>query len=702
MKIEKVHSPQPKRVAKKNQKQKVGIALPLSDVWVPLLLALVAFLVYWPSLKSDFVYDARQEILVEGFITSPANLVDVLSFKVLGMNLMLGDRPGQLLYLMVQAALFGKSPWGYHLSSNLLHATNVALLFVFMRRLVEQEVMKPGQKNGLKVQLALVSVSLIFALHPIATEPVSGVSFSSDLLATLFVLLALLAATAFHPEKPQTTVPMGGAGIFCAFAAVTCKESGLAAAALLIVYWFLFRREEAKGPWFCFLGCAMAVTAIFLAARFQFAPSTPDIVSYLGGSLSQVFLIQPRLWVFMMGKLCWPAQFSADYTLENVSGLMASMAWAILIVVVLLQGWLATRSRIGAMGVAVYWLGLATVSNFMPLYRILADRFYYLPLAGVALQLLALLLIMLRTRYGFWMMIVPLFGALLPLTQLSLNREEVFASDYSLWSDTLRVSPFSWLAHSNLAVALQAKGEDDEALAEFQKALAINPDFAQDYVELSNIYLEKGRADDAIVACRKALDLVPKFARAHYNLGIALAQKGQVDEAMTEFRKALVIDPSFGEADGNLGNALLQTGRVDEAMAEFQRALALDPNHAEVHNSYGVAFLQKGQVDEAIAQFQSALKINPNYAKAHCNLGSTFAQKGQMEEAIAEFQKAVAIKPDLAEARTDLGNALLQKGELDAAIVQLQEALRLNPDDSNAQRDLVEAQGMARQTHGSK
>jgi hypothetical protein len=110
-----------------------------SSLGSPLLLAAIAFLLYWPSLSSDFVYDARAEILDEGFITSISNLPTVLSFKVLGMPLMLGDRPGQILYLMLIAAVCGKTPFGYHLCSNLLHAVNVALLFVLLRRMAATE-----------------------------------------------------------------------------------------------------------------------------------------------------------------------------------------------------------------------------------------------------------------------------------------------------------------------------------------------------------------------------------------------------------------------------------------------------------------------------------------------------------------------------------------------------------------------------------
>ena len=147
-----------------------------SNVWLPLLLATITFLIYWPSLSFDLVYDARTEILEEGFITTLANLPAVLSLKVLGMDITLGSRPGQLLYLMLIAAFSGKAPFGYHLCSNLLHAINVALLFVLLRRLMPVEVAGLTNTEALKAQLAAAAVTLVFALHPIAVEPVASVS----------------------------------------------------------------------------------------------------------------------------------------------------------------------------------------------------------------------------------------------------------------------------------------------------------------------------------------------------------------------------------------------------------------------------------------------------------------------------------------------------------------------------------------------
>jgi hypothetical protein len=392
-------------------------------------------------------------------------------------------------------------------------------------------------------------VTLIFAVHPLSVEPVAGVSYCSDLLVVFFTLLGLLAGTSFAPRPFRRALVFGAAGTFCSFAAVDCKESGVSAAALLIVYWFFFRRQERKEPWLWFLAAALAVTGAFLAARFAGSEHlpTPDPLAYLGGSASQVFWIQPRLWVFMMGKLFWPVSLSGDYTLDDVKGLSFRPALAILLVVVALQIWLARKSRLGALGVATYWIGLATVSNFLPLYCIEADRYYYLPMAGVAMQFLALLQFVAGSE-RFWFGLAPLGLALVPLTVATLNREPVFTSDITLWTDTLRVNPLGQRAYRNLADAYYHLGRLDEAIADNEKALALNPDYID----------------------------------AHFNLALALYDKGDHDGAIAHFRRVLALNPNFGPAHMLLGAILMEAGRKAEAVTEFEAELRLNPGDEKV------------------------------------------------------------------------------------------------------------------------
>lgn len=492
-----------------------------------MVLAAATFLVYGPSLKSDFVYDARQEILEEGFITSWSNLPAVVSLQVLETNLMLGDRPGTLLYLMLIAAICGQEPFGYHLGSNLLHAANVVLLFGLLLRLIKPELAGQTRSTVLKVQLAAAAAALLFALHPIAAEPVAAVCYSSDLLVTFFTLLALLSVTAFRPNNLPIALGTGGVCTLCAFAAVTCKESGAAVAPLLVAYWFLFRRGEAKIPWLLLFIAATSVTGIFLTARFFYATSSGQVASsYFGGSFLRVFLIQPRIWVFMLGELAWPTRLSADYTPDRLSGISTLLALIILTGVGWFQVWLWRRSRLGALGIAIYWLGLATVSNFIPLVRPMADRFYYLPLAGVAMQLLALLVMASRSRWGLGACL-PLIGLFLPLTFLTLKREAVFTNEFSLWSDTIQASPRSSTAYTGLGNVLFEKGQLDEAMAAYEKAVEINPNQAKAHYYLGMVFAKKERWDEAIAQFQWTLQIKPDYTEAHDMLISVEAVKSQ-------------------------------------------------------------------------------------------------------------------------------------------------------------------------------
>lgn len=168
----------------------------------------------------------------------------------------------------------------------------------------------------------------------------------------------------------------------------------------------------------------------------------------------------------------------------------------------------------------------------------------------------------------------------------TLRRNRDYRTEYSIWLDTVMKNPASHRSHNNLGIAILQKGQVDEAIVHYQKALQIKPDFAE----------------------------------AHNNLGKALRQAGQVDEATIHYKRALEINPDFAEAHYNLGNALLQKRQVNEATIHYKRALEIKPDYAEAHNNLGMASFQKGQMDEAITHLELAIKINPTALDALNNL----------------------------------------------------------------------------------
>ena len=662
---------------------------------MPLLLAVVALLAYAPSLRSDFVSDARKEILEEGFVTSISNLPKIISLKVLGMHLMLSDRPGEMLYLMLNAALWGQAPFGYHLSSILLHAFNVALLLVILRRLAGSES-REIQPGSIKLQLALVLPALIFALHPIATESVAEVSFSSSLLVAFLTLLALWAAIAFRPDDRKKRLIFGTIGTLCAFGAVLTKESGIAIPLLLIVYWFFFRRHEEKTPWLVFLATALAATAAAISVILLFAVSGQTSLDYLGGSFARVLQIQPQLWLFMMGQVLWPTHLVADYTLADMNLPSTPMALAILAVVLGAQAWLAFRSRIGALGVATWWLGLMTVSNFVPLYIFLADRFYYLPLAGAAMQMAAILLLLLRTRWVYGLAVGTALAAIPFLICLTITREAAFSNDAALWSDTLKKSPHSYLARYSLGVALIKQGRLEEAADELGQAVTDDTTNSSSCVCLGLIADCRGRPDEAIPQFERALALNPRNSEAHGDLAVALCQVGRMDDGIEQFHEALAIDPDDASAHANLGLALAQKGQEEPAIEQMQTALQIDPKSIEAHYQLGNLLARRGQSNLAEEQLLDVLQLKPDHVEARTNLGVLYTHEGRFDQAILQFGQALKIRPDSADIHDDLGVALVQKGDVSKAITEFREALRLQPGFQAAQANLSRAQAAAK------
>jgi Flp pilus assembly protein TadD len=117
--------------------------------------------------------------------------------------------------------------------------------------------------------------------------------------------------------------------------------------------------------------------------------------------------------------------------------------------------------------------------------------------------------------------------------------------------------------------------------------------------------------DEAIVQFQKAVALQPEAPEGHSNLGNALVRKGQMEEAIIELRKAVKIQSSDAVVQNTLASLLLRQRRADEAMDHFRKAVQIDPKLASAHSSLANLLLQRGQLDEAITHYQAAIEAQP-------------------------------------------------------------------------------------------
>jgi tetratricopeptide (TPR) repeat protein len=351
------------------------------------------------------------------------------------------------------------------------------------------------------------------------------------------------------------------------------------------------------------------------------------------------------------------------------------------------------------LGFAAFWFFaiLAPTSSVIPVaIQPMAENRLYLPLAAVAVGVVLLAFFAVRR----WALIgAALIAAVLGV--LAAIRNGDYASERSIWEDTVKKNPSNARAHNNLGFILSREGETAPAIAEFETALRLSPDDPRTHDNLGNAWVGlPGRLDDAIHEFQLALRADPDFAEAHNNLGNAwLKSPGHLPEAISEYEAALRLKPNdvevssnLAQARNNLGNALLETpGHTAEAIAQYEEALRLKPDYAVGHANLARALAsQSGRLSEAVEQFKAALRLDPGDALVHDDLGNTLSRiQGRTEEAIAEYQTALRLQPRLAEAHNNLGSVLLAlPGRRAEAVDEFRAALEIRPDFAEAHNNL--------------
>ncbi len=479
------------------------------------VLAVVTALIYAPSLQGEFVYDDRVQIRVMDYLHKPAHFLDVLSFRVLARDVLDRNRPVQLLSLMLDAAVWGRIPFGYRLTNLGLHITASLLVFAVSLRLIR----KGGPPPAWYRAGAAAAGALFFAVHPIMVETVSAASFREDLLACCFTLGALLLAS-FYPAK-RGSILLGVTG--CTLLAVGSKETGAAVPVLIAAYWLVFRDRSARRAWLFMIGLSALVVGAFLAARFVLTPHEStiflDAAPRLGGSLPATLKIQPRIWVFQVQTLLNPLSLSADYgpySLRHIGFPLALMVLTGVAVAVGAWSWFDRRVLFAA---ACYIVPILPVSNLLPMYRPLADRYLYLPMVGIALAIVfATESVGRRSHSWIWPLCAAGFevAVLLVLGGLTVQRVHVWQDRRALWLDTVQKNPVSITAQNNLAFALLDAGRPYLANEHWQKALQIsNGKHADAWAGLALGLQAMSQERHASRALSKAIDLEPRYGDPH-------------------------------------------------------------------------------------------------------------------------------------------------------------------------------------------
>lgn len=244
-------------------------------------------------------------------------------------------------------------------------------------------------------------------------------------------------------------------------------------------------------------------------------------------------------------------------------------------------------------------------------------------------------------------------------------------------------------AHLGMAEAHWALGDIESAIAEFTRALDIQPQAPAVWHRLGACHRALGQATDALRCFLRAVEQAPDLAEAHNDLGTTFNGLGRPVEAAACFERALAENPELIESWNNLGNVLRQLGKPQEAERCFRKALSIKVDFAEAELNLGIVLQARNATDEAMFFYRQALIHRPDLVQAHNNLGVLFTERGRHAEAIAEFAAALQQQPDFPEAWNNLGNVYKNAGDLEPAMEAFARAVELRPDYSGAHSNFL-------------
>ncbi len=507
---------------------------------------------------------------------------------------------------MLDCQLYGSNPWGHHLTSVLIHAANVALLFMVLRSLTA--ALGPS-----------LFAALLFGLHPLRVESVAWIAERKDVLSTMFWLLTVWSYAAYvKSRKPVNYWLM----LACFVLGLMSKPMvvTLPFALLLLDYWPLARmgRERLgrlvweKMPLFVLAAAGSVVT--FLAQKSQGA-----VIEYL--PLSYRLETAVLAYIRYLGKFLYPANLAILYPHPKSWSILAVLAAAALFIGISIAVFMSRRSRpcivagwLWYVGTLVPVIGIIQIGS-----QSMADRYTYIPGLGLILILTWAARDAARAFF-FNRFILPSAAAGILVACTVLTRHQI-----AFWKDSGTIFSHAVAVTDNAFIARKA---------------------------LADFYTSQGRTDEAMALYREALEMYPNYEGAHLNLGAAFNLTGHPKEAAGEFARAIQLQPDDASAYNDLG-AVLGNGRIDESISLFEKAIQINPRYVDAYMNLGQAMDRKGRWPKAIAQYEAALRLRPSPV-AHYFIGLDLEKIGQKNEAIAQLTEAVREQPENAAARQAL------------------------------------------------
>ncbi len=515
---------------------------------------LLVALCYVNSLPNDFVFDDGP-IVSSNPVIRTISPIQFLKSPYWTKQQYAGIyRPFVVFSLSVDYAIWKRWAPGFRLTNLAVHAINGVLVFSLYQSIAGA---------GIVPLIAMI----IYLVHPVHTEAVTTIVGRSELFAACFLLAAWLL---FRQGRT-------GWAALAFFLALLSKENAIVLPAVLLL-------TSPRGRRWIRLLPMIFVALAYLAMRYSVLGGLgiPVSAQYMGGRLTyfERLLTSGRVFIQYLILTFYPLHLAGDYD-YNAIPIANFVDWDAWLGLVLIAATVATayfcrhRNWAVSLGLSFALIAFIPASNWiMPISILMAERFLYLPMIGLALVGATALSQLedrrLRRLVGI--------GALSTAIVLCNSHDYIRRDDFTFFKNMVRVVPNSAKARLGWGFALTKAGRNDEAEHELEAGLRIIPDYPELLAVLA-------LARTTSTSCARAWPLL---------------------------NRAIQIDPKHADTQRRMADCYLKEGRVSEAESMYRQAAQSIPNpDAMLYFMWGVSLENSGQSTDAIAAYERAALIEP-------------------------------------------------------------------------------------------
>ncbi len=516
---------------------------------------------------------------------------------------------------MLDCQLFGVNPGAHHLVNVFFHSIAAVLLFALLAQITHG----PSRAGGIWLS---GFVAAVFAVHPLRVESVAWIAERKDVLSGMFFMLTLIAYAAYTRKRTVgrylTMSILFGCGLMSKPMLMTTPFI-----LLLLDYWPLNRFEGStvsklileKVPLFV-LSIGSCVATLWAQ---NFALGSTEFLPLQWRITNAVFS-----YFEYVRQMFWPTDLIPFYVHPEGRLEMWRLVFASIILIALTAIAFMRRRKNPYLIVGWFWYLVMLV----PVIGIVqvglqghADRYTYLPQIGLDIALVWMIWDLTKSclprhsasaKAGRQQKIVLSgAGALVvgALSILSWKQTTHWRDTETLWRHTLAVTPDSDVAHAGLGGILFVRGQIEESIDHYERALRLRDGNTAAHFGLGRALAAKQKTDAAIFHFQKALSIQPDYIGASNDLGVLFASKGEIKEAVAAWEQSLSFDPDNADAANNIAwvrataaDADLRDGR--QALELAQHALRAGGENPVVLRTLAAAQAENGQFAEAIATCQ--------------------------------------------------------------------------------------------------